>query len=94
MKDKYPHRAIYFCTFFSIGFNAFKYSFILKEQLVIGGVICVICLCLCIVYLDLSGYLPFVINKHYSNRNNKHFDILGFVATLYLLFQNSSLLIP
>ena len=87
MKDKYPHRVIYFFTFLSILFKFVKEIIFYQKSYVAGGAIIIVCLCISVVYLDLSGYLPFTINKHYANLRNKHLDIFGFCATLYLFFQ-------
>lgn len=85
MKDKYFDRIVFMFAFLCLSYKCYT-SIIKQGHYIIGSIILTICLFVGIVYLDLSGYLPFTINKRFVNLPNKHFDLLGWSATFYLFY--------
>lgn len=85
MKEKKPHRVIIAIAFLFALYEMYK-SIICHGYFLIGAIACAICLGTSIMYMDMSGYLPFEINKRYKSAQRNGFDIVGYAVIIYLFY--------
>ncbi len=88
---KYWYRLVYAMVCLLLFILHADQFIICQREIIIGSIICLIWLCVFVMFLDTSRYLPFKINKYF--KTDSGMDILGLMCAVYLFVELIRLLI-